>query len=174
MRPWDSKIAGISLPSADSESLRERPHCRNVWLSPCLTITPFFMGWGLVLQASMEQWAATSMKVTGLPPSASIRISALLVGLLVAWFAFLGFFNWELHGSLFVVGPEGGLSCHTLDLSAHSVVSFVDWNTRAVVGVPRSIVQGFSTHTRPLEFVPYMHGYPAVTRGRSSSPASLG
>ena len=81
MRPWDSKIAGKSLPSADSVSLRERPHCLSVSLSPCLTMTPFFMGWGFDLHASMEQCTATPIKVAGLPPSASILTSALLVGL---------------------------------------------------------------------------------------------
>ena len=64
-RPCDSKIARISLPSGDYMPSRVSPHCLSFSFSPCLTMTPFFMGCGLDLQASIEQCTATSIKVAG-------------------------------------------------------------------------------------------------------------
>ena len=48
----------------------------------------------------------------------------------------------ELHGPLFVIGPEGGFSGHAPDVEAKAIVPFVHRDSSAVVGVPSTGIEG--------------------------------
>ena len=56
------------------------------------------------------------------------------------------FVQGKLNGSLFIIGPEGRLPRHVSNVNPEGVVSFVNGYPRAILGVPRSAIQGFHAH----------------------------
>ena len=47
---------------------------------------------------------------------------------------------------MFVVGPQGSFPGHVSDVEPKGVASFVYGYPRAVLGVPRTAIQGFPSH----------------------------
>ena len=47
---------------------------------------------------------------------------------------------------MFVISPEGGFASHVSDVESQAAPPFVDGDSRAIVGMPSTVIEGFPAH----------------------------